>query len=131
MIYKDNFDGPVTHSQPLAENTYNAAGERTKKVTPSATTYYIRGQGQIMAEYDGSGGSGNLVYNYVYANPAGGGANGRRIGRKNGADYDYIHNDMLGSARRITSYSTWERHYYPFGQDLLALPMSALWASHP
>jgi RHS repeat-associated protein len=34
-----------------------------------------------------------------------------------GVTIDYYHNYILGSARRMTSYSTWERHYYPFGQD--------------
>ncbi len=124
--YEDHFDGPIIDSQPLATIKHNpstapstsfrawlragSAGERVEQVTPGGTKRYIMGQGQVMSEYNGSG---SLIYNYIYAN-------GKRIARKKGGNIDYYHNDMLGSARRMTSVSGWERDYYPFGQDRAA-----------
>ena len=55
MIYEHHFDGAATDAEPRVTMKYNTAGERVEKDTPSATTRSTRGQGQLLAEYDGGG----------------------------------------------------------------------------
>ena len=80
-------------------------------MTHNETTRSIRGQGQVLAEYDGSG---TWLYNYIYAN-------GRKVGRDatGTANDRWYHNDMLGSARQMSANGgySWTRDYYPFGSD--------------
>ncbi len=77
----------------------------------TVTTYYIYGNGGIMAEYDDSG---NLTWNYLYGM-------GQRLARFKGKNKQVYHNDHLGSARALTDTAgaiVSQVDYYPFGEEM-------------
>ena len=72
----------------LGEYTYNAKGQRMKKVASSTTIYHYDLMGNLIQETDGSG---NVIASYVYAGTM-------RLAKVDagGAIY-YYHNDHLGT----------------------------------
>jgi RHS repeat-associated protein len=97
-----------------ASHVHNAMGERVKKVTGGATTYFVFDEaGHLIGEYDGSG---NLVQETVWLHdiPV-------ATLRPNGSAVDiyYVHTDHLNTPRRITRPSddaiVWSWDSDPFG----------------
>ncbi len=79
----------------LGQYTYDANGQRSKKVTSSGTTYFIYGAGgRLLGEYDASG---DMIREYVYLN-------GEPLAQVN-ADESllYLHTDHLATPRAATN----------------------------
>jgi RHS repeat-associated protein len=94
----------------LGEYTYNAKGQRVKKVASSTTIYHYDLMGNLIQETDGSG---NVIASYVYAGT-------QRIAKiePSGTIY-YYHNDHLGTPLAMTDTSgdiVWKAAYNPFGK---------------
>lgn len=99
--------------QLIATYFYNAFGQRTHKITPQGTTFYVYGLGgELQGEYDENG---NVVAEYVYLN-------GEPVAQLNGDDSaTYIHTDHLATPRRATDEAgevVWSWNSDAFGEAL-------------
>jgi RHS repeat-associated protein len=94
----------------LGEYTYNAKGQRVKKVAGGTTIYHYDLMGNLIQETDGSG---NIISSYVYA-----GTHSIAKVESSGAIY-YYHNDHLGTPLAMTDATgaiVWKAAYNPFGK---------------
>jgi RHS repeat-associated protein len=94
----------------LGEYTYNAKGQRVKKVAESTTIYHYDLMGNLIQETDGSG---NVVASYFYA------GNMRIAKIESSGTIYYYHNDHLGTPLAMTDTSgtiVWKAAYNPFGK---------------
>jgi RHS repeat-associated protein len=94
----------------LGEYTYNAKGQRVKKVASSTIIYHYDIMGNLIQETDGSG---NVIASYVYA------GNMRLAKIESGGAIYYYHNDHLGTPLAMTDSSgsvVWKAAYNPFGK---------------
>ncbi|MGB9716478.1 MAG: RHS repeat domain-containing protein, partial [Thermodesulfovibrionales bacterium] len=100
----DNMPVQVTHSRYGATTiTYDAAGGRAKKVSPSGTTYYIGNHFEII---------NGTSTKYIFAGDI-------RIAKVTSSNTYYYHKDHLGSSTLMTDSSGNEvetTEYMPFGQ---------------
>jgi RHS repeat-associated protein len=94
----------------LGEYTYNAKGQRVKKVAGSTTIYHYDLAGNLIQETNQSG---NVIASYVYAGT-------QRIAKiEAGGSIYYYHNDHLGTPLAMTDSSgniVWKAAYNPFGK---------------
>jgi RHS repeat-associated protein len=101
---------------PIAEYTYNGAGERIKKAAQARTTiYHYDLQGHLIAETDAAG---QPLAEYLYL--------GDRLVAmiRPGESVYYYHNDHLGAPLALTDDSgsiAWKARYSPFGQALISV----------
>ncbi len=109
----DLLNRPVTvsdDSTPVATYTYNAEGQRIKKVTGSGTTiFHYDRSGRLIAETTDAG---STIAEYVYLNDE------LLASIRSGTVY-YYHNDHLGTPRVLTNSSgtiVWRADYSPFGK---------------
>jgi len=94
----------------LGEYTYNAKGQRVKKVAGGTTIYHYNIMGNLIQETDASG---NVIASYVYA-----GMNRLAMVKPDGSIF-YYHNDHLGTPLAMTDEGgniVWKAAYDPFGK---------------
>ena len=100
---------------PIATYQYNALGQPTVKTVGEVETHFIYGlSGELLAEIDVAG---NIIEEIVYLH----GAPLALLGNSNSvaAAYHYVHNDHLGTPRKITVSAgqvVWQASYDPFGE---------------
>jgi RHS repeat-associated protein len=105
----------VDGSTTKGEYTFNGNGQRVKKVASGATTIFHYNQsGQIIAESETSG---NISVEYVYLN-------GQPLGKIEGSNVYYYHNDHLGTPQKLTDSTgtvVWSADYKPFGEATITV----------
>lgn len=94
----------------VASYEYNALGQRIRKTTQTATTYYAYNTtGQLIAELDSTG-QVQASYLYLEDEPL-------AVARQ--SSLYYSHNDHLGKPQALTNQAgqvVWSVHYTPFGE---------------
>ncbi|MDM3871792.1 RHS repeat-associated core domain-containing protein [Porticoccus sp. W117] len=112
---RDTSANPNPQDTLKATYTYNARGERVKKVTPTATTHYLyTSAGELLAELDGSG-AAVREYIYLAKQPL---AIAQYSAPSSSTLY-YSHNDHLGTPQVITNgiqQVVWSSDRKPFGE---------------
>ena len=100
----------------VAEYTYNGAGQRIKKVTPTETRiFYYDRMGYLIAETNQAG---QMLAEYVYLGDT------LLAMLKPGESVYYYHNDHLGTPQVLTDDTggiAWKAAYTPFGEAVASI----------